>query len=580
MTIEHKTPQARKEALAYCRRCLAVMLCCVLVFGLTFQAAPKAEASAAALAIAGDTASSALAAGSIPGVGSALLTVTVSALGVDFMNGVYNQDDGSALVSAGAYQVGYDLEQWLETRVAVGAPAAYNWYQDTLSRLRGEGGLAPGTSIEVPTEVAEELRQWVTESYDFSDGVISYENYMMAGENGASLVLSNVDVSGVTNWSTSGSRFLNGKFQQVGTLIRPPAPPSYASDWSYTFTAGDLYFTATYDITAREDGAYNYNYSLDSSFGQVWGASGSKFSSIDAVATGLDRSLANTSYYTPFYVPALDRIYLGVYVPSTAPACAFRNTAFVKQAEAPAATATVLTPTAALDEPITKPLVITIPVAMPTTEVDGYTVPVITELAATDVLNPGKDDTDDPGIEGSGSLPWEKVKDWLEQWGQGTRDLINGRVDALEEEMSQNQDLIKGKVDALPDTVAKTVADALDQSLADALPATGSAVGDNVLDEVANDPEGLGAVIITKFPFSIPWDVVKAIKLLAVPPTPPKFEVDMYSAMDGYGGFHAPAPVVIDFEPLEPAAAIVRWASTIGFIYCLAMGTKKLLWTA
>lgn len=42
----------------------------------------------------------------------------------------------------------------------------------------------------------------------------------------------------------------------------------------------------------------------------------------------------------------------------------------------------------------------------------------------------------------------------------------------------------------------------------------------------------LGAALTTRFPFSIPWDIYRGLKLLSAPAVVPKFKVDFYRAID------------------------------------------------
>ncbi len=105
-------------------------------------------------------------------------------------------------------------------------------------------------------------------------------------------------------------------------------------------------------------------------------------------------------------------------------------------------------------------------------------------------------------------------------------------------------------------------------------------------DEEAPDLDGLGlpalgAALMTRFPFSIPWDVVRGIKLLAAPAEAPYWEVDFLAPIAGrVGGWKGSTKVVIDMGQYEIIGQLCRWMSTIGFCLILAAGTKKLIWTA
>lgn len=91
----------------------------------------------------------------------------------------------------------------------------------------------------------------------------------------------------------------------------------------------------------------------------------------------------------------------------------------------------------------------------------------------------------------------------------------------------------------------------------------------------------LGAALVTRFPFSIPWDVVKGIKLVAAPAEAPRWEVDFLEPISGrVGGWKGSTKVVIDMGQYEIIGQVCRWTSMIGFCLILASGTKKLIWTA
>lgn len=90
----------------------------------------------------------------------------------------------------------------------------------------------------------------------------------------------------------------------------------------------------------------------------------------------------------------------------------------------------------------------------------------------------------------------------------------------------------------------------------------------------------LGVALTTRFPFSIPWDVYKGIKLLAAPAKTPRFEVDFMAPIaERVGGWKGSTKMVLDFGEYEIIGQVSRWASTIGFCLMLASGTKRLIWT-
>lgn len=107
----------------------------------------------------------------------------------------------------------------------------------------------------------------------------------------------------------------------------------------------------------------------------------------------------------------------------------------------------------------------------------------------------------------------------------------------------------------------------------------GTAIGDLTL--TAEGIDSLGALMTTKFPFSIPWDFARAIGLLAAPAEAPYWEVDIMAPIEHrVGSWAGDTTIELDFEPFEGLAAFVRWIETIVFCAGLAMATKRLIWTA
>lgn len=91
----------------------------------------------------------------------------------------------------------------------------------------------------------------------------------------------------------------------------------------------------------------------------------------------------------------------------------------------------------------------------------------------------------------------------------------------------------------------------------------------------------LGLALTTRFPFSIPWDVVRGIKLVAAPPEAPYWKVDFMAPISGrVGGWRGDTSIEIDMGKYPLIGQLCRWTSTIGFCLLLASGTKRLIWTA
>ena len=94
----------------------------------------------------------------------------------------------------------------------------------------------------------------------------------------------------------------------------------------------------------------------------------------------------------------------------------------------------------------------------------------------------------------------------------------------------------------------------------------------------------LGYALTTRFPFSIPWDIYRGLKLLKAPARMPKFSVDFFGPISGVvGGWKGSTELVIDFgyyPEMEMIGQICRWTSTLGYCLFLASATKRFIWTA
>ena len=102
-----------------------------------------------------------------------------------------------------------------------------------------------------------------------------------------------------------------------------------------------------------------------------------------------------------------------------------------------------------------------------------------------------------------------------------------------------------------------------------------------VVPVVPSGLDKLGAALTSRFPFSIPWDVYKGVTLLAAPPKAPYFEVDFLEPIGHLvGGWQGSTKIVLDMSEYEIIGQVCRWTSTIGFCLMLAIGTKRLIWTA
>lgn len=94
---------------------------------------------------------------------------------------------------------------------------------------------------------------------------------------------------------------------------------------------------------------------------------------------------------------------------------------------------------------------------------------------------------------------------------------------------------------------------------------------------------GLGAALVERFPFCIPWDFVDTVKLLAADPVAPDFRFDLLpQRIRDYCHITASTEVRFNMgdEKFSKIGVFCRWGSLIGFCFGLAMLTKRMIWTA
>lgn len=119
-------------------------------------------------------------------------------------------------------------------------------------------------------------------------------------------------------------------------------------------------------------------------------------------------------------------------------------------------------------------------------------------------------------------------------------------------------------VEELPSTVVDNPADAVeDVTTADDAMAA---------DETETSLRGL---LLTKFPFCIPWDIANAFKLLVAPPEAPYFEVDFLEPLDIE--WQGSTTIVFDMAEYPMIGQVSRWVFTVEFCIVLAVGTRKII---
>lgn len=528
MSLNNRCPTAH--------RALAFMLCCVLVFALGVPTAPRAAAivdGTSAVEIVGGPHLTVIEGGTAGGAGAAASGASgatigaflLAACGINMM--VDSIEYSTTRYSGGTpyekgnelwaylYDLGGDIADWCIT----GAPS---------------GSINPGDTFTVPAEVLEAARAWAVDNFDFVEGICTYDEHALNDGDCNFFVLSDVDTAQIDSKTSYSS--IRCSRRHLGSLAYFHfGDPSESYEFR-DYVTDDICFVSTYELTENSSGSCSYRYFQGfclpgrSGVNTSGGRSGSgSFQSKDKLISSMQS--AASSFARPLllaYSSTSNRLYCGtwndyydcVYFHSHVDCSAF-------PAVAPVTFGTTFTKTDILDQPKTEDITITIPQELPTTQVGELTIPVITEITSTDLTEAGgeKDPSTDPQP-GTGITP-----------GQIT------------------------------------------EAVKDALPVTGSQLGDDVLEETLGEPDTLGGILMTKFPFSIPWDIARAIELLAAPPVTPRWEMDFMAPIgERIGGFQGDTTVVIDFGEYEIIGIATRWFSTIMFVYGLAAATKRFMW--
>lgn len=312
MTVYRKTPMARKEALDYCRRCLAVMLCCVLVFGLTLPAAPRARAEAATAVLA--VGSGAFSANP---VGGAIGLVCLAVAGLDIGAGYVHAED-SVFYGTRGYNIGADCWDYLYN---LGGDVVGPWCADVYAHFTAKGGVAPGDTFEIPPEVAAAIQQWTVKNIEFTDGIVSYDDFVIFNKYNA-FVLTQVDETGL---ASDPARYTSSAdVLQFGSLVPAPSLPSgfdFTQDYSETFNlTEDFYYTLSWTSACSDT---SFGGSLKSSLVfhgvsvSLQGGTWNRFTSYEQLETSVLSSIVeqrNSSLGCLVYSPMYNRYYLGSYI--------------------------------------------------------------------------------------------------------------------------------------------------------------------------------------------------------------------------------------------------------------------------
>ncbi len=159
-------------------------------------------------------------------------------------------------------------------------------------------------------------------------------------------------------------------------------------------------------------------------------------------------------------------------------------------------------------------------------------------------------------------------------------------------------DVIDGKVtydetgavsidyEATKEAVLEKTAD--DLAVADvggiAVPAEEAIPTEGVTDTPAEVVEGsesgtsLKALLFSRFPFCLPWDLKNAFSLLLAEPQAPSWNIDLVpAAIKQQCGISADTTWHINMDGMEVVGKVIRWTSTISFCLALIIVTRRII---
>jgi hypothetical protein len=85
-----------------------------------------------------------------------------------------------------------------------------------------------------------------------------------------------------------------------------------------------------------------------------------------------------------------------------------------------------------------------------------------------------------------------------------------------------------------------------------------------------------GTAMTTKFPFSLPWDLIKQLQIFDVSPKAPKIDIDVPDYLN-MKDTKIPLKFTIDLSMFDKVALVVRWFNVIIWDIALILILRRLL---
>lgn len=186
-------------------------------------------------------------------------------------------------------------------------------------------------------------------------------------------------------------------------------------------------------------------------------------------------------------------------------------------------------------------------------------------------------------------IPWEGTADWK----QPILNTIDGTTATLDTAVGSWLDVATGQ--KIRDATAAEIAKALGVSLAIAEGILTRAKQEEALREQNKGEGGItgslknpkkaiiwtplmmaGTAMTTKFPFSLPWDLINQLKVFDAAPQAPKFDINIPKFLE-IGGQSIPLAFTLDLTLFDKVALMVRWFNVIIWDIALILILRKLL---
>lgn len=152
------------------------------------------------------------------------------------------------------------------------------------------------------------------------------------------------------------------------------------------------------------------------------------------------------------------------------------------------------------------------------------------------------------------------------------------QISSAGQALNPSGETIDDLINALRDAIANLNQRAEVTAVTDAVAEAGTVTPDyGDFDLGKLNLSGLGALLTTRFPFSIPWDFGRIFGLFVADPQPPRWEFDLIP-IDSLSGVDT--TITLDLGDYPIVGQISRWFCIIDLCIGLCYVTKRLIWVA